>query len=81
MKQFKADRAAEQEKLYQDWHERYLADTPVRVEYYRAQAAAFTYGSPYFYSPTPIILPVVYAPVVYGPIYRPPIYGCFSCGW
>jgi hypothetical protein len=81
MKQFKAERAAEQEKLYQDWHERYLADTPVRVEYYRAQAAAFAYRSPYYYSPAPIILPVVYAPVVYGPIYQPPIYGCFSCGW
>ena len=32
MMQFKAARAAEQQKLYQDWHERYLADTPVRVE-------------------------------------------------
>src|SRR5262245_50849277 len=26
MKQFQAARAAEQQKLYQDWHERYLAD-------------------------------------------------------
>ena len=36
MNQFKAARAAQEQKLYQDWHERYLADTPVRVEYYRA---------------------------------------------
>jgi hypothetical protein len=88
MKQFKAARAAEQQKLYQDWHERYLADTPVRVEYYRAQAAAFQpqaglsyYRQPYFYGAgPPVILPPVYAPVVSTPIYQP--YGTFfSWGW
>ena len=94
MNQFKAARAAEEQKLYQDWHERYLADAPVRVEYYRALAASYqsqpaipyytpTY-SPYFYGAGPaVILPVVYGPVVSTPIcYRSG--GCgtfFSCGW
>jgi hypothetical protein len=85
MKEFKAARAAADEKLYQDWHERYLADTPVRVEYYRALAAAYQsqpalpyYGGPYFYAAGPaVILPVVYAPVIYNPIYQPPVYGTF----
>src|SRR5262245_25858312 len=65
MRQFKAARAAEDQKLYQDWHERYLADTPVRVEYYRALAAAYEsqpafpyYGSPYVYVASPVIVPV-----------------------
>jgi hypothetical protein len=91
MNQFKAARAAEEQKLYQDWHERYLADTPVRVEYYRALAAANQsqpaipyYASPYFYGAGPaVILPVVYGPVVSTPIcYRSG--GCgtfFSWGW
>jgi hypothetical protein len=83
-----AARAAEDQKLYQDWHERYLADTPVRVEYYRAQAAAYQsqpaipyYGGPYFYAAGPaVILPPIYAPVIYAPVYRP--YGTFlSWGW
>ena len=80
MNQFKAARAAEEQKLYQDWHERYLADTPVRVEYYRALAAAYQsqpaipyYTSPYFYGAgPPVILPAVYAPVVSTPIYYQP---------
>jgi hypothetical protein len=85
MNQFKAARAAEEQKLYQDWHERYLADAPVRVEYYRALAASYQsqpaisyYGTPYFYGAGPsIILPPVYAPVIAAPV-------CgtfFSCGW
>jgi hypothetical protein len=85
-----AVRAAEQQKLYQDWHERYLADTPVRVEYYRALTAAYQsqpaipyYGAPYYYGAGPaVIFPYVYAPVVYTPIYRPLPYGVFvSWGW
>ncbi len=91
MNQFKAARAAEQQKLYQDWHERYLADTPVRVEYYRAQAAAYQtqpaipyYTPPYFYAAgPPVILSPVYAPVFSMPIdYRPLPNGTFfSWGW
>jgi hypothetical protein len=87
MNQFKAARAAEEQKLYQDWHDRYLADTPVRVEYYRALAAAYQsqpatpyYTAPYFYGAgPPIILAPVFAPVVSAPIYyyRPGTYGTF----
>jgi hypothetical protein len=85
MNQFKAARAAEQQKLYQDWHERYLADTPVRVEYYRALAAAYQsqpavtyYGTPYFYGAGPaVVLPPVYAPAVVTPVYGTFFYG----GW
>ncbi len=91
MNQFKAARAAEQEKLYQDWHERYLADAPVRVEYYRAMTAAYQsqpaipyYASPYFYGAgPPVILPAVYGPVVSTPVYYGPV-TCgtfFSWGW
>jgi hypothetical protein len=90
MNQFKAARAAEQQKLYQDWHERYLADAPVRVEYYRALAAAYQsqpaipyYSLPYYYAAgPPVILAPVYAPVVSTTIYRPFTYGTFySWGW
>jgi len=78
--QFKAARAAEQQKLYQDWHERYIADAPVRVEYYRALAAQESqpayYGSPYFYGAgPPVIFPPIFAPTIYNPLYRP--YGTF----
>lgn len=85
-----AVRAAEQQKLYEDWHARYLADTPVRVEHYRALAAAYQsqpaisyYGPPYYYGAGPaVILPAVYAPVIYAPVYRPFTYGTFiSWGW
>jgi hypothetical protein len=91
MNQFKAARAAEQQKLYQDWHERYLADTPVRVEYYRALAAAYQsqpavsyYSPPYYYGAgPPVILAPVYAPVVATPIYYRPLTNgtIFSWGW
>ena len=91
MNQFKAARAAQEQKLYQDWHDRYLADAPVRVEYYRALAASYQsqpaipyYASPYFYGAgPPVILPVVYGPVVSTPIcYQPGCYGTFfSWGW
>jgi hypothetical protein len=86
MNQFKAVRAAEEQKLYQDWHERYLADAPVRVEYYRAMTAAYQsqpaipyYTTPYFYGAgPPVILTPIYAPVCYGPA----TYGTFfSWGW
>jgi hypothetical protein len=92
MNQFKAARAAEQQKLYQDWHDRYVSDAPVRVEYYRALASAyqsqpaFQYGTtPYFYAAgPPVIFPPVYAPVVATPVYyyQPFAYGrVFSWGW
>jgi hypothetical protein len=91
MNQFKAARAAEQQKLYQDWHERYLADAPVRVEYYRALATANQlqpaipyYTAPYFYGAgPPVVLAPVYAPIVYTPVgYGPVSYGTFlSWGW
>jgi hypothetical protein len=94
MNQFKAARAAQEQKLYQDWHERYLADAPVRVEYYRALAASYqsqpavpyyaSAYSPYFYGAGPaVILPVVYGPIVSSPVcYQPGCYGTFfSCGW
>lgn len=84
MQQFKAARAAAEEKLYQDWHERYLADAPVRVEYYRALArayeadAALAYSTPYFYNAAP---PIVLIPI-YAPIYQPATYGAyFYWGW
>jgi hypothetical protein len=91
MNQFKAARAAEQQKLYQDWHERYLADAPVRVEYYRAVAAAAQsqpaipyYAPSYFYGAGPaVVLPPVYAPIVSGPICSRIVTngGFFSWGW
>ena len=84
MQQFKAARAVAEEKLYQDWHERYLADAPVRVEYYRALArayeadAALAYSTPYFYNAAP---PIVLFPI-YSPIYQPATYGTyFYWGW
>ena len=96
MNQFKAARAAQEQKLYQDWHERYVADAPVRVEYYRALTASYqsqpavpyynytSAYSPYFYGAGPaVILPVVYGPVLSSPVcYQSG--GCgtfFSCGW
>jgi hypothetical protein len=84
MKQFKADRAAAEEILYQDWHERYLADTPVRVALARAyEANALAWRTPYFYAaPAPMIVPIVYSPVIYAPTCPPLIYGTFfTCGW
>jgi hypothetical protein len=84
MKQFQADRAARVEKLYQDWHERYLADTPVRVALARAyEADALAWRTPYFYAaPAPIVVPIIYTPVIYAPAYPPPVYGTFiSWGW
>jgi hypothetical protein len=94
MNQFKAARAAQEQKLYQDWHDRYIADAPVRVEYYRALAASYqsqpavpyytSAYSPYFYGAGPaIILPVIYGPVVSTPVcYRPGCSGTFfSWGW
>jgi hypothetical protein len=41
VRQYKADRAAAEEKLYQDWHDRYVADAPVREAYYRNQESAY----------------------------------------
>jgi hypothetical protein len=67
MQQFKAARAAAEQKAYEDWHERYLADTPVREQYYRAQANAYLYDAAYYnyWGPPVVIVPVV--PVYYFP--------------
>jgi hypothetical protein len=80
MRQFQADRAAAEEKLYQDWHERYLADAPVRQEIVRQEAAL---ARDQFYYAQPIYVPIypVYTPIVsFGYGYQP-IYGQFWCGW
>jgi hypothetical protein len=61
----------------------------VRVEYYRALAAAqyqpaiSYYAAPYFFgADPPVILPVVYAPVIANPVYLPCSYGMvYSRGW
>jgi hypothetical protein len=91
MNQFKAARAAEEQKLYRDWHDRYLSDAPARVEYYRALAAAYQsqptlpyVTAPYFYAAgTTTILAPIYAPVVARPVYYQPfVYGrVYSWGW
>jgi hypothetical protein len=78
MNQFKAARAAEEQKLYQDWHERYLADAPVRVEHYRALTAAYQSqpGIPYYNSTTP------YFYAAGPPLILAPVYGTVFCaGW
>jgi hypothetical protein len=83
MRQFKADRAAAEQKAYEEWHERYLADAPVRAELVRAEAALARDRFAY-YAYQPIYVPVypiypVYTPIVsfgYGPVY-----GQFWCGW
>jgi hypothetical protein len=67
MMQVRAARAAADQKAYEDWHERYLADTPVREQYYRAQANAYLYDAAYYNYWGP---PVVYVPVI--PIYYVP---------
>jgi hypothetical protein len=80
MRQFQADRAAAEEKLYQDWHERYLADAPVRQEIVRQEAALARDQAYYFYA-QPIYIPVY---PIYSPIFAPgyqPIYGNLWCGW
>jgi hypothetical protein len=74
MQQYKAARAAAEEKAYQEWHERYLADAPVREQYYRAQANAYLYDAAFAYpraayvnywAPPVVIVPVV--PVYFFP--------------
>jgi hypothetical protein len=89
MQQYKAAQAAAREKLYQDWHERYIADTPARVEYYRAMADAYRADAAaaearaaylYAWGP-PVFIPIIpfYAPAYY---YYPPTYGTtFFWGW
>jgi hypothetical protein len=96
MRDFQAARAAAEQKLYQDWHERYLADTPVRVEYYRALARAYeadtayalTFAPYYYGAGPPIIYPAIpiyapyYAPTYYYPAIYTPVYGTFFYwGW
>jgi hypothetical protein len=87
MRQFKADRAAAEQKAYEEWHARYLADAPVRAELVRAEAALARDRFAYYYA-QPVYVPVypiypVYAPIFsvgYQPFYGP-IYGQFWCGW
>jgi hypothetical protein len=89
MRDYHAARFAHDQKMYEDWHERYLADTPVRVEYYRAMAdayeasAAASYERAAFFNSfyPPIYFPPVYYPYYYGPAYPAPIYGTVYIGW
>ena len=84
MFEFKAARAAAEQKAYQDWHDRYIADAPVREQYYRtlssqylADAAFARERAAYWYSwAQPALIPVVYAPVHHGPIH-----GTVYWGW
>ena len=41
MLEFQAARAEQAQRDYEDWHERYLADTPVREKYYEALDSAY----------------------------------------
>jgi hypothetical protein len=41
VQEHKAARAAAEEKVYQDWHERYVADAPVLEQYFRTQESAY----------------------------------------
>lgn len=41
MLEFQAARAEQAQRDYEDWHERYLADTPVREKYYQALDSAY----------------------------------------
>jgi hypothetical protein len=87
LRQFKADRAAAEQKAYEEWHERYLADAPVRAELVRAEVA-LTRDRFAYYAYQPVYVPVypiypVYTPIFsfgYQPFYGP-IYGQFWCGW
>jgi hypothetical protein len=89
MRDYQAAQFAHEQKMYEDWHERYLADTPVRVEYYRALAdayeasAAASYERAAFFNSfyPPIYFPPVYYPYYYGPAYPAPIYGTVYIGW
>jgi len=71
MRQFKAARAAEDEKLYQDWHDRYIADAPVREQYYRTQESAYQtetalaqQRTAYFYAAGPPMILPVFSPYI-----------------
>jgi len=71
------------QQAYRDWHERYIADTPVREQYYQALANRYSLESAlaseraaYFYDRT------VFASFVIYPDYWPvfPVY-IGNCGW
>jgi hypothetical protein len=91
MRQFKAERAAAEEQLYQEWHERYLADAPVRAAYYNnlsnnllAEAALVRERTAaYYYLSSPVFVPVVPVyPYYYSyPGYSAPIYGQIIWTW
>jgi hypothetical protein len=85
MFEFKAARAAAEQKAYQDWHDRYIADAPVREQYYRALSneyladAAFAHERAAYYNSwaQPVFVPVV---PIYAPGYQP-IHGTVYWGW
>jgi hypothetical protein len=90
MRDYQAARFAHDQKMYEDWHERYLADTPVRVEYYRALAdayeasAAASYERAAFFNsfyPPMYFPPAPYFPYYFGPAYAAPVYGTVFIGW
>jgi hypothetical protein len=58
VRQHKVERAAAQEKAYQDWHDRYVADAPVREQYYRSEAASAEARAAYLYASTPVVVQV-----------------------
>jgi hypothetical protein len=85
MYEFQAARAELEERRYQDWHQRYLADTPVREEYYRALANAYTTERALAYERA-AYANLEASTLWYGgpPIYYPPIYwspGVFYFVW
>jgi hypothetical protein len=87
MFEFKAARAAAEQKAYQDWHDRYIADAPVREQYYRTLSSAYLADAAlareraayYYYSWSPPVFVPVYP--IYAPYYQAPIHGTVFWGW
>ena len=89
--EFRAARAEQAQLDYEDWHERYLADTPVREKYYQALDSAYRAQEALAYeraayAPQVYIIEAVPAPVeplwghgLYGPAPYPTSY--FFYGW
>jgi hypothetical protein len=71
MVEFQAARADQAQRDYEDWHQRYLADTPVREKYYQALDSAYraeearAYAAAVYVPPVQIIemWPVPIAPL------------------
>ncbi|MEX2306138.1 MAG: hypothetical protein WD738_01000 [Pirellulales bacterium] len=81
-------RKAEQKKAmyefkareYQDWHERYLADTPVREQYYRALANRYELEASVYRAPSMYFWRRDYWPIVpdYGfGVWRPAYFAVY----